>query len=455
MGKYLLTHGTVLTMDAAFTQYEDGYVRIEGDRIIAVGDCAELDPAFVSADTTVLNCTGRIVLPGMVNTHCHAPMVIFRSLGDDVPDRLRRYMIPLENSIMNEEVCSVSALYAMGEMLLGGTTTVCDNYAYTQMSARAAEQIGMRAVLGGPEKVMPSTEPNPALEARNLAYQKQFIRDWKGHPLVTPMVACHAPYSESPDQLRACAALAEEQNLLITMHTAEMPYEAENCRRSHGVSPIGYLDRLGVLSPRFLASHAILVDEDDLELMAKRGVSVSHNIGSNLKSAKGVAPVARMRELGIPVGLGTDGAMSGNTLDVMTQLPLCAKLQKTATHDRSAFPAREVLSMATLEGARAIGLDREIGSLEAGKRADVILVETESANMFPVYDPYSALVYSANPSNVETVFVNGTMVVEKRRLQTVDFLQVRHRLEGYCARIQAEADRIDEGLKGQQMKIAY
>ena len=162
-----------------------------------------------------------------------------------------------------------------------------------------------------------------------------------------------------------------------------------------------------------------------------------------------------MRELVIPVGLGTDGAMSGNTLDVMTQVPLCAKLQKTATHDRSAFPAREVLSMATLEGARAIGMDREIGSLEAGKRADVILVETESANMFPVYDPYSALVYSANPSNVETVFVNGTMVVEKRRLQTVDFLQVRHRLEGYCARIQAEADRIDEGLKGQQMKIAY
>ena len=452
---FLLRHGTVLTMDAAFTLYEDGYVLFRGAQILAVGSCAALDENTLPADCQVLDCTGKLILPGMVNTHCHAPMVVFRSLGDDVPDRLRRYMIPLENSIMDETVCAASSLYAMGEMLLGGTTTVCDNYAYTQVSARSAEKIGMRAVLGGPERVMGSTEPDPAAEKRNLAYQKQFIADWKGHPLVHPMVACHAPYSESEAQLTACTRLAEEEGVLMTMHTAEMPYEAEACMQKYGVSSVKHLDELGVLRPGFLAAHAVLVDEDDMQLMARRGVSVSHNIGSNLKSAKGVAPVARMRQLGIPVGLGTDGAMSGNTLDVMTQLPLCAKLQKTSTHDRSAFPAKEVLSMATLEGARALGLADRIGSLEPGKLADIILLETDSANMCPIYDPYSVIVYSANPSNVETVFVNGVKVVDRRRLLTVDFKAVRREMMQHCDRIRAAADAIDRGMEQVSGKLAY
>ena len=269
------------------------------------------------------------------------------------------------------------------------------------------------------------------------------------------MVACHAPYSESEAQLTACTRLAEEEGVLMTMHTAEMPYEAEACMQKYGVSSVKHLDELGVLRPGFLAAHAVLVDEDDMQLMARRGVSVSHNIGSNLKSAKGVAPVARMRQLGIPVGLGTDGAMSGNTLDVMTQLPLCAKLQKTSTHDRSAFPAKEVLSMATLEGARALGLADRIGSLEPGKLADIILLETDSANMCPIYDPYSVIVYSANPSNVETVFVNGVKVVDRRRLLTVDFKAVRREMMQHCDRIRAAADAIDRGMEQVSGKLAY
>ena len=455
MKSYLLKHGTVLTMDADFTQYEDGYVLICGEKICAVGSCANLAESQLPQNCEVVDCTDKIILPGMINTHCHAPMVVFRSLGDDVPDRLRRYMIPLENSIMNEEVCAASAAYAMGEMLLGGTTTVCDNYAYTQVSARAAEKIRMRAVLGGPHRVMGSTTPDPEAEQQNYAYQKQFIADWKGHELVTPMVACHAPYSESEEHIKACVRLAREEGVLLTMHTAEMPYEAEECMRQYGVSPVQHMDQLGILGPSFLAAHALLVDDADLQLMARRGVSVSHNIGSNLKSAKGVAPVAKMRQLGISVGLGTDGAMSGNTLDIITQLPLCAKLQKTSTHDRSAFPAKEVLSMATLEGARALHMENRIGSLEAGKLADIILVETDSPNMCPIYDPYSALVYSANPSNVETVFVGGVKVVDHRKLQTVDFREVRRKMLCYCDRIRAAADEIDRGMQDVSEKLAY
>ena len=455
MARYLLKHATVMTMDADYTLYEDGYVLIDGAEIRAVGPCSQLAQLDDLTGFQVLDCIGKLILPGMVNTHCHAPMVVFRSLGDDVPDRLRRYMIPLENRIMNETVCETAASYAMAEMLLGGVTTVCDNYAYTQQSARAAERLHIRAVLGGPERVMPSTEPDLDQEARNLAYQKQFIQEWKGHPLVTPMAACHAPYSESAAQLKACADLAQEQDVLLTMHTAEMPYEVEQCRREHGVSPVEYLDQLGVLSPRFLAAHAILVDEKDIQLMARRGVRVSHNIGSNLKSAKGVAPVASMRQAGIPVGLGSDGAMSGNTLDILTQLPVCAKAQKTATHDRSIFPAREVLSMATLEGARALRMEEQIGSLEPGKYADLIVLETDSPNMCPIYDPYSAVVYSANPSNVESVFVHGKQVVDHRKLLTADFGQLKRELLCYCDQICAEADAIDRQLEATPVKLAY
>lgn len=454
MSRYLLKHGTVLTMDADFHLYDDGYVLIDGADIAAVGDCRALTQTDLSG-CEVLDCTGKLVLPGMVNTHCHAPMVVFRSLGDDVPDRLRRYMIPLENRIMDEDVVEAAAAYAMSEMLLGGITTVCDNYAYAQVSAQVARRAGMRAVLGGSERVMPNTDPNPAAEERNLRYQRGFIAQWQGDALVTPMVACHAPYSESAAHLKACADLARESGTVLTMHTAEMVYEVEACRKNRGLSPIGYLDSLGILSPRFLAAHAILVDDADMRLMAERGVSVSHNIGSNLKSAKGVAPVATMRALGIAVGLGTDGAMSGNTLDLFTQLPLCAKLQKTATGDRSAFPAREVLAMATLEGARAIGMQQQIGSLEPGKRADVVMVETDSVNMCPVYDAYSALVYSANPSNVQTVFVGGEPIVRDRKLTRMDFAAVRTSMLRYCDRIREEADAIDRSLAGETLKLAY
>lgn len=455
MGRYLLKHGTVLTMDTDYTLYEDGYVLTDGAKIQSVGPCSELDKLGDLTAVQMMDCTGKLILPGMINTHCHAPMVVFRSLGDDVPDRLRRYMIPLENRIMDETVCETAASYAMAEMLLGGVTTVCDNYAYTQQSARAAERLHIRAVLGGPERVMPSTEPNLEQEARNLAYQRRFVQEWKEHPFVKPMAACHAPYSESATQLQACAALAEEQDVLLTMHTAEMPYEADQCRKEHGVSPVEYLDQLGILSPRFLAAHAILVDEKDICLMAQRGVRVSHNVGSNLKSAKGVAPVASMQQAGIPVGLGTDGAMSGNTLDILTQLPLCAKAQKTATHDRSVFPAREVLSMATLEGARALRMEEQIGSLESGKYADLIILETDSPNMCPIYDPYSAVVYSANPSNVESVFVHGKQVVDHRKLLTADFYQLKQELLCYCDKIRAAADEIDRQMEAMTTKLAY
>lgn len=449
MTQLLLTNAIILTMDERRTILENGYLLTTGDAITAVGPMAALAAHSLPPDITTLDCSGKILLPGMVNTHCHAPMVVFRGLGDDVADRLRRYMIPLENRIMDGVLSSAGAAYAFAEMMLGGVTTVCDNYSYVDENATVAAQCGMRAMLGGLERIMPSTEPDPAADASNNAYTLRMIEKWKGHPLITPMVACHAPYSVTDGQMQESHRIARAHGLMMTMHVSEMVYEQAQCHRAYGMSSIAHLDALGILDDRFLAAHCILLEEGDLDILAQRGVKVSHNIGSNLKAAKGIAPVAQMRERGITVGLGTDGAMSGNTLDILTQLPLAAKLQKTVTGDRCVFPAAEVVAMATIGGAKALGMAQDIGSLEVGKKADMIVVETDSVNMAPIYDYYSALVYSANPSNVETTIIGGRIVMHQRKLRTMDFPAVRANLLQHCDRIRLEAIKLDEALAAQ------
>ncbi len=428
-------------MNAERQVIQNGYVVIEGTLIREIGSMEDGCPE----DGTVIDGEQGILMPGMINAHTHIGMIPFRGLGDDCKDRLRRFLLPLEQRCMTKELARASARYAMCELLLGGVTTFFDMYYFEDEIAQAAEQMGIRAVLG--ETVIEqdlSTESGESYHFPGFAYAKTFIGKWNGHPRITPCVAPHGTSTCAPETLKECYQLAKQYDLPITLHASEMDYEMSYFKERYGKTPIAWMAELGILDERMVAAHCIMVNEDDMQLMKEYGVSVAHCIGSNSKAAKGVAPVSRMMELGIPVGLGTDGPSSGNTLDILTQFKLVADFHKNATRDRSVFPAEEIVSMGTIQGAKALRLDAVTGSVEVGKQADLTLIETKSVNMFPVYDPCSALVYSANAGNVDTVFVAGKCLVRNKKLVDVDLDEVRQELvdEMGRSRFMEEAEKL-------------
>lgn len=406
----LIKHVHVLTMDDQDTEYESGFLLMENEQIIAVGemnDCPNDDADHV------IDGNGALALPGFVNTHTHIGMVPFRSLGDDTPDRLTRFLFPLEMACMTEELAYHSAKYAIAEMQLAGVTTFFDMYYFEDELAKATDEMGARAILG--ESVLENA-PDSDQPYGGLAYAESFIPKWLNHERITPAIAPHAPYTNTDVSLKEAAALAEKYQIPFSIHLSEMTFEMERYAKEHGQTPVEYLESLGILNERTLAAHCIFATEKDIEILKKYDVAVAHCIGANTKSAKGIAPIQAMREAGLRVGLGTDGPSSGNTLDLFTQMQMVANFHKTYLADRSAFPAKEIVRMATIDGAHALGMADQIGSLEVGKKADVVLVETESVNMFPIFDPYSALVYSAHAGNVQDVWVHGRQVVQNKQL---------------------------------------
>lgn len=425
--KTLIRHVTVLTMDEKNTVFKNGCVMIDGDRIVKTGEESNLLPDIESfeASQTIDGC-GGILLPGMINTHCHVSMMPFRTLGDDCADRLRRFLFPLENDAMTRKLVRLAARYGICEMLLAGVTSFVDMYYFEDEVAEACEEMGIRGWLGETvigQKTCDSEEPYGG-----LPYAENFIRQWKGSSLVRPFAAPHATYSNSPEMLRKAYELSCEHDTLFTLHASEMDFELEQFRREKNMTPCEFLQDLGVLSPRTLLAHCVYMTDHDMDLLAETGTAVAHCIGSNTKGGRGVAPVPAMQKRGIPVGFGTDGASSGNTLDLFTLFKLFADFQKTAYHDRSLFPAEDIVRIGTMGGARAVRAEKELGSIEAGKKADLVIVETDSVNMFPCYNPYSALVYSANASNVDTVMVNGQLLVRGKQLVKADLTKIREEL---------------------------
>ncbi|MGO8693484.1 MAG: amidohydrolase [Rectinemataceae bacterium] len=407
---FLIDNVHVLTMNAAMESFENGCVAVEGDSIVAVGD-RSLGGRYPGLER--IDGEGGILIPGLINAHTHSGMMPFRSLGDDSVDRLRRFIFPLEAS-MTAALASASARYACCEMLLAGVTTFLDMYYFEDDIAQVVKQAGMRAFLGETVVDFPSCDsPEPH---GGLGYAGRFIPKWRGDGLITPMVAPHATNTNSPGKIVEAHRLAERYGVPMTMHVSEMDYEVSHFRDGYGMTPIAFLDSLGVLDESFIAVHCVLADDEDIALLTRRRVPVVHCIGANTKSAKGVAPVKKMLERGVRVALGTDGPSSGNTLDLFTQFDLFAKFHKTANADRSAFPAAEIVKLGTCGAAAALGMDDRIGSIEPGKKADLTLVETRSVNMFPIFDPYSVLVYSAKAANVDSVFVDGRCLVRGKRL---------------------------------------
>ena len=433
----VITNATVVTMDGERRVIQSGTVVVRDATILDVGD-AELASRYAADES--LDAGGDILMPGMINTHTHASMSIFRGLGDDVPDRLRRYIFPLEAMVVNADNVHKGALLGAVEMALAGATTFVDMYYFEDEVARAAKAVGMRAVLG--ETVIGFPAPDAKEAYGGLDYARRFIAEYADDELIVPALAPHAPYTMDRPHLEAVARAAEELDVPVLVHLSETSAEIERIDEEFGLTPVEYLDEVGLLTDRLVAAHCIFVDDGDIALLRQRGVGVSHNIVSNIKAGKGVAPVLDMLAAGVDVGLGTDGPMSGNTLDMMGLLGYTAKLHKLASLDRRVMPARDVVEMATIGGARAIDMDDRIGSIEVGKLADLVVVDTDSVNMVPMYDVYSALVYSANARDVRTVVVGGRIIVRDGEVSTVDVEAIKRDVDELRERIAAEAAKL-------------
>ena len=418
--KTFLVNATVVTMDGEGRIYDRGYAAFEDGVIL---DAGSMESLRLTEDAQVLDGKGGILMPGMVNLHSHLGMVPFRGLGDDCKDRLRVFLLPMEQKAMDARLTYLSTRYGAAEMLLGGVTTVVDMYYFEEEAARAMDEMGIRGIAG--ETIMEDPTCDSPSPEKALEYARKLMEHYKDHPRIRGCAAPHGTSTCSEKTLKAAWQLNREFGAPFTLHTAEMDYEMAYFRDRYQMTPAEFLDSIGVLDSRTLAAHCIHMTDEDIRLFAVKGAKAAHCIGSNTKAAKGVSPVEKMLENGIAVGLGTDGPASGNTLDIITQMKLCADFHKNETRDRSAFPAKTIVELATIKGAKALGMDHMIGSIETGKRADLVLLETESANMFPVYDPYSALVYSACAQNVDTVFVDGVCLVRGKRLVREDLGRLR------------------------------
>lgn len=433
MDRLMIKNVTVLTMNHEKEVIENGVVVITGDAIEAVGG-QELLERY--RNDKIIDGKNGILMPGMVNTHTHAAMVVFRSLGDDVADRLKRYIIPLEKKLVDQNLVALGSKYGIAEMLASGVTTFADMYYFEDEVAKAAKQMGIRAVLG--ETVVDFPSPDSKEAYGGLDYAEHFIEKWKKDELITPAIAPHAPYSNDSRHIQRAAVLSEKYDVPMMMHVAEMDDEIQKFRTEYNMTPVQYLDSLGVLTDRFIAAHLIYVSMEDLDIIEKKKIGIAHNIGANAKAGKGVPPLKEMFNRKMKVGLGSDGPMSGNTLDIITQMSLVAKIHKLFNRDRTLFPARDIVEMATIGGARALKLDELIGSVEPGKKADLVILETSSVNMQPIYDYYAAIVYAANAGNVDTVIVNGKVLVRNKCCSEIDFGETREELMALSKKIKTE-----------------
>jgi 5-methylthioadenosine/S-adenosylhomocysteine deaminase len=432
---WLVDGGLVIAMDEAGTVIPGGAVAIRGSRIEAVGTAAALAVRFPGARR--LDATGRIVMPGLIDAHTHVPMTLFRGVADDLDLKgfLYGHIFPLEARFVDEEFVRWGTRLACLELLRGGVTTFVDMYYFEDAIAEEAARAGMRAVVG--ETLIDFPAPDHKNWEAAIAYTERFLTRWQGHPLITAAVAPHATYTVSPEHLKEAHALAVRHQAPLLIHLAEAQSEIDTIKQKYGKGSVEYVAGLGLLDGRVIAAHMIWPSPAEIALLAERHIGVVHCPQSNMKVASGVAPVTALLAAGVAVGLGTDGAASNNDLSLWEEMDTAAKLQKVTTGNPTALPARTALAMATRLGAQAIGMQREIGSLEPGKRADLILVRTDGLHQIPSYDPYSLLVYSTKASDVDTVIIDGQVVMAAGRVLTVNEAAVRERTAAYQQRIAA------------------
>ena len=433
----LLTNATVLTMDQHFTLHGRGGVAVTGDRIVAVGPDAE---GYEAGER--LDCQGRVVLPGLVNAHTHAPMSLLRGLADDLrlDVWLMGYMMPVEREFVSPEFVRLGTRLACAEMIKSGVTCFADMYYFEEAVAEAAAEAGMRALCG--QTVLRFPTPDARSYEEGLARARDFVARWRGHPLIVPAPAPHAPYTCTAEILRECAELAVEFDVPLHIHLSETLLEVEQSRQTHGMPVVPWVRKQHLFDAKVLAAHCVHLDEGEIRSLKNFGAGIAHNPSSNLKLAAGIAPVARMLELGVNVGIGTDGAASNNDLDMFEETRLAALLAKGSGGDPTAVPARDALAMATRLGAAALHLERHTGSLEAGKHADLIVLDLDRLHNLPAFtrDPaaiYARIVYAAKSTDVTDVMCHGRWLMRDRTLLTLDEQELTREARDRATRIDA------------------
>ncbi|MBV8520391.1 MAG: amidohydrolase [Acidobacteria bacterium] len=431
----LITGGTVVTM--AGPNIENGSVAIANGAIVAVGPSSEIDRQFTAK--TVIRAGGHAVVPGFVNAHTHVPMTLFRGIADDrdLMDWLQNFIFPAEAKNVDRDFVKWGTRLAAAEMIRSGTTTFADMYYYESDIAREAKAAGLRGVLG--ETLIDFPAPDNKTWDAAVAYIRQYVKTWKGDALITPALAPHAPFTVSADHLKQVRALATELGVPILIHVSETKNELQQVAAAHnGMTPGNYLDSLGFLGDDVIAAHGVWLTPDELKLFASRKTGVAHCPESNEMLASGAAPVVDMIHAGMEVGLGTDGpAGSNNNLDMVEEMASAARLQKVSKLDPKAISAREVLRLATIGGAQVLGLADKIGTLEPGKRADVVLIDLQQAKTQPVYSVESAIVYAASGSAVVTTIVDGRILYRHGTVLTVDEKQAIAKAKEYRDKVLA------------------
>jgi 5-methylthioadenosine/S-adenosylhomocysteine deaminase len=414
----VVTGGVVITQDARRAVLKPGAVAIDGADIVDVDTPEAIAARYSSRET--IDARGQVVLPGLINTHTHAPMVMYRGLADDLAlmDWLQKYIFPAEARTVSPEFVRIGTRLAALEMIESGTTTFADMYYFEEEIAKATRDAGLRGVLG--ETIIQFPVADARTPADSLARAEAFIKAFRNDSLIVPAVAPHSMYALDRDSLVAAAALARKYDAPLIIHLAETEDEVKIAREQHNATPAGYLESIGFWGPRTLAAHGVWVTDEDIRLLKQRRIGMSHNPESNMKLASGTAPVTKYLAAGVPLGLGTDGAASNNDLDMFGAMRQAAFLAKLATRDPTAVPAQAALDMATIGGAAALAMDRAIGSLERGKHADLIAVSMSAARQTPMYDAVSHLVYVTRGDDVRTTIVNGRVLMKDRQLRTLD-----------------------------------
>jgi 5-methylthioadenosine/S-adenosylhomocysteine deaminase len=435
----LLSGGTVITMNDAREVIPDGAVAIRDHVIVAVGRRADLEARYTADER--LECRGHYILPGLINAHTHVPMTLLRGLADDLrlDVWLMGYIMPVEREFVSPEFCRMGTTLACAEMIRGGVTAFADMYYFEADIAAATAAAGLRALLC--ESILKFPAPDAATYEDSLALTRDFIQAWRGHPLITPTVAPHAPYSNTEETLRRSGDLAREFGLPLMIHIAETRREVDDNLAAYGKTVVPWVKDTGLLNDnRVLMAHCVHVDEHEMRIMHKHDVSVAHCPSANLKLASGIAPITQMLEMGINVAIGTDGPASNNDLDMFEEMRLAALLAKVAPHNPTALPAKQALWMATRGGAKALGLEAITGSLEAGKYADVIVVDAQPMHNTPHFDfnpeaVYSQLVYAAHSSDVRHTVCHGQVLMRDRRLLTIDETRLREQAASYAENV--------------------
>jgi 5-methylthioadenosine/S-adenosylhomocysteine deaminase len=445
----LFLNAHVLTMDENLSQYFPGAVAVQGDHIVAVGPEAEISRDFSASE--IIDCQGKVLMPGLINAHTHVPMTLLRGLADDLrlDVWLMGYMMPVEREFVSPEFVRLGTLLACAEQIRSGITTFNDMYYFEDAVAEATAQAGMRAVCG--QTILKFPSPDARSYEDSLALAREFIQRWKGHPLIVPAVAPHAPYTCTAEILQASAELAREFDVPLHIHIAETALEVENMRRENGMPVVPYVKKQGLLEAKVIAAHCVHIDSGEMRTLQHASAGVAHNPSSNLKLASGFAPVQKMLENGLKVGIGTDGPASNNDLDMFEEVRLASFIAKAVSNDPTALPAQMALVMATRLGAQALHLGHLTGSIEAGKRADLILVDVYPTHNSPRFhrDPnnaYAQIVYAAKSTDVTDVMVNGKWLMRERQLLTLNEQEL-------IAQAQEIAHKIDAFLLAREQSV--